>query len=121
MPHLQQAKVPHDALAFTVADAVRVAGVGRSKLYQAIGSGALPAHKLGQRTLILAADLRTWLCGLPLVKPAPPVGLAVAAPEPSLTRQGPGAFSADAFTASPAPTRTAPAGLPGDGAVQRPR
>lgn len=41
------------------------AGVGRSTIYGAINSGALHARKAGRRTLILDADLKTWLNSLP--------------------------------------------------------
>ncbi len=39
-------------LAHTVPDAVRISGIGRSKLYDLIRSGALDARKLDGRTLI---------------------------------------------------------------------
>ena len=41
------------------------AGVGRSTVYAAINAGALRARKAGRRTLILDADLKTWLDSLP--------------------------------------------------------
>lgn len=40
-----------------VDDAVRDFGVGRTKLYQLIRDGALPAHKLGRRTLLRVDEL----------------------------------------------------------------
>jgi excisionase family DNA binding protein len=38
-----------------------LAGVGRTTIYEAIGSGALPSLKIGKRRLILIASLRDWL------------------------------------------------------------
>ena len=56
-------------LAFTVSEAARRAGVGRSSLYEAIARGELPLRKFGKRSLIRVADLQTWLDGLPTAKP----------------------------------------------------
>ncbi|MEQ9435650.1 helix-turn-helix domain-containing protein [Hyphomonas sp.] len=55
----------HPPLAYTVNHACAVADCGRTKLYEAIGDGSLRVKKLGNRTLILAEDLRDWLTGLP--------------------------------------------------------
>jgi excisionase family DNA binding protein len=52
-------------LSYSVADAVKLSGVGRTALYEEIKAGRLKAHKLGRRTLILADDLQHWLAGLP--------------------------------------------------------
>jgi excisionase family DNA binding protein len=54
-----------ERLAYTIAEAVEAAGVGKSTLYCAIQGGELTARKSGRRTLILAADLSGWLNGLP--------------------------------------------------------
>jgi excisionase family DNA binding protein len=51
-------------LAHTVPEAVRISGIGRSKLYELIRSGALDARKLGGRTLIPAEALRALITGL---------------------------------------------------------
>jgi excisionase family DNA binding protein len=57
-----------EPIAYTIEDAAKVVGIGRTKLYEAIKKGELPYKKLGRRTLILAADLRGWLDGLPSVR-----------------------------------------------------
>ena len=55
----------HAPLAYTVNHACAVADCGRTTLYAAIGDGSLRVKKLGNRTLILAEDLRDWLACLP--------------------------------------------------------
>lgn len=53
----------HEGL--SVIQACRIAGVGRTTLYAALASGALPARKLGRRLIILRSDLLTWMTDLP--------------------------------------------------------
>ena len=48
-------------LAYTVADAVRVSGIGRTTLYSLMGQGRLPIVKIGNRTLIRRIDLENLL------------------------------------------------------------
>lgn len=48
-------------LAVAPAEAARLAGVGRSTLYLALKSGALPSIKLGKRRLIRVDALEAWL------------------------------------------------------------
>jgi excisionase family DNA binding protein len=50
---------------FSIAEACAVAGIGRTKLYQAIADGTLLARKFGKRTIILRTDLRAFLASLP--------------------------------------------------------
>ena len=50
-------------LAVAPAEAARLAGVGRTTLYAALSSGALPSLKLGRRRLIKLDALRAWLDG----------------------------------------------------------
>ena len=57
-----------DPLAYTIPQAAEAATTGKTALYEALGSGELPAHKRGRRTLILAADLRDWLQRLPALE-----------------------------------------------------
>ena len=54
-----------EVLAYTVADAIKVAAVSRTELYRAAKRGDLTFHKRGKRTLILADELRRWLAALP--------------------------------------------------------
>lgn len=41
-----------------------VTGLGRTKIYEAINCGELPARKMGKRTIILQEDLQTFLLKL---------------------------------------------------------
>jgi excisionase family DNA binding protein len=43
----------------------RLAGCGRTKIFEALKNGDLAAYKWGRKTLILDADLRHWLAALP--------------------------------------------------------
>ncbi len=43
-------------------------GLGRTSLYEEIKTGRLRAVKNGNRTLVLAEDLRSWLASLPPIK-----------------------------------------------------
>lgn len=52
-------------LAVSIAEAVRLSGIGRSSVYVAIKSGALPIRKAGRRTLIQLDALRAWVAALP--------------------------------------------------------
>jgi excisionase family DNA binding protein len=52
----------------SVLEACRVAGIGRTKIYEAISAGRLKARKFGKRTLILRTDLREFLANLPMVR-----------------------------------------------------
>jgi excisionase family DNA binding protein len=45
-----------------------LAGIGRTKLYEAISAGELVARKYGKRTLILRSDLSNFLSNLPTVQ-----------------------------------------------------
>lgn len=48
-------------IAVSPAEAARIAGVGRTKLYQALNSGALPSFKIGSRRLIRVSEIDAWL------------------------------------------------------------
>ena len=49
----------------SVTEACAIAGIGRTKIYEAISSGALKARKFGKRRIILRSDLQAFLVGLP--------------------------------------------------------
>lgn len=51
-------------ISLSIEEAAAATGIGRTKLYQKINSGELPAKKLGKKTLILQADLEVFLAGL---------------------------------------------------------
>jgi excisionase family DNA binding protein len=61
MAHATSSAPPLEPLAVSVAAATRLAGVGRTSIYEAIGTGELASCKLGTRRLILVDDLRAWL------------------------------------------------------------
>ena len=50
-------------LAYRMDEAVQVSGLGRTFLYEYIGSGKLPSIKIGGRRLILHDDLLAFLKG----------------------------------------------------------
>jgi excisionase family DNA binding protein len=50
----------------SVPEACEVAGLGRTKLYEAIAAGELKARKYGKRRIILREDLCAFLSGLPV-------------------------------------------------------
>jgi excisionase family DNA binding protein len=52
-------------LTLTLPQAVRASGWSRSKLYELISSGDLPACKLGARTYIRLEDLKAFVASLP--------------------------------------------------------
>jgi len=51
----------------SIPEACAVAGIGRTKIYEAIANGSLRARKYGKRTIVLRSDLRDFLSGLPVV------------------------------------------------------
>lgn len=54
-----------EVLSHTIAEAMKVTGLGRSSLYEAIGAGKIAAKKSGKRTLIPAESLRAFVANLP--------------------------------------------------------
>jgi excisionase family DNA binding protein len=56
--------------AHSINQVTKIAGVGRSFLYDEISAGRLVAKKAGRRTLILEADLNAWLASLPVTRSA---------------------------------------------------
>lgn len=49
-------------------EACKIAGLGRTTVYQAIADGQLVARKVGKRTIILRQDLNRFLVALPVLK-----------------------------------------------------
>jgi len=49
-------------------EACKIAGLGRTTVYQAIADGQLVARKAGKRTIILRGDLQDFLLALPVLK-----------------------------------------------------
>lgn len=56
-------------ISYTIEQACVVSGIGRTKLYEVLDSGALPAKKWGKRTLILRSDLMKFLSSLESYSP----------------------------------------------------
>lgn len=52
----------------SVLEACQIAGIGRTKIYEAIAAKRLKARKLGKRTIVLRTDLRDFLASLPEVE-----------------------------------------------------
>lgn len=50
-----------DRRAFTIPEACKICGIGRSSLYSEMKSGRLKASKVGRRTIIRSSDLDAWL------------------------------------------------------------
>lgn len=51
-------------IALSIEEVQSATGLGRTKIYEILKTGALPARKLGKRTLILKTDLDSFLAGL---------------------------------------------------------
>ena len=54
-----------EPLALSVAEAARISGSSRSKLYEALQRRELRGKKLGRRTIILREALASYLASLP--------------------------------------------------------
>ena len=48
-------------IAVSPAEAARMAGIGRTKLYEIMGANELASIKLGSRRLIRVSDIEAWL------------------------------------------------------------
>lgn len=53
----------------SISETCALLGLGRTKLYQIIGSGTLPAKKIGKRTVIIRDDLDAFLSNLQSYSP----------------------------------------------------
>lgn len=52
-------------IALTIPNAVKVSGMSRTSIYEALKRGDITARKAGRRTLISFADLQAYLASLP--------------------------------------------------------
>jgi excisionase family DNA binding protein len=57
--------IMYEKLFYTISDTCRLLSVGRTKLYELIGSGEIPVRKLGKKSLVAATDLTRWAERLP--------------------------------------------------------
>jgi excisionase family DNA binding protein len=55
-------------VAYSVAEVMKLAGLGHDTIYKQIHAGHLKARKVGRRTVVLASDLQTFLESLPVMK-----------------------------------------------------
>jgi len=62
---MQIATIELEREGLSVREACMVAGIGRTRLYDAIAEGVLKARKHGKRTLVLRSDLLEFLKALP--------------------------------------------------------
>ena len=51
-------------LTLTIPEVISVTGIGRTKIYELINSGEIPAKKIGIKTVVLKADLDQFLNSL---------------------------------------------------------
>ena len=66
MPTSLPIETQADRLAFSLADAASLIGVGKSTLHDLIATGKLPVRKLGRRSLVLREDLEDYVQSLPV-------------------------------------------------------
>jgi excisionase family DNA binding protein len=57
-----------EQLLYTVAQCCRLAAIGRTKFYELVATGEIPIRKIGNKTLVAASDLRSWVEHLPAVE-----------------------------------------------------
>jgi excisionase family DNA binding protein len=50
-----------EPLAVSVEEAERISGIGRTKLYELLTSGAIKSRKVGRRRLVIVWSLRAYL------------------------------------------------------------
>nr|WP_255726467.1 helix-turn-helix domain-containing protein [Microvirga sp. ACRRW] len=54
-------KEPLVPFAYSISEAARMAGIGKTKLYEEVKEGRLPLRKVGRKSLIFRDDLMKWL------------------------------------------------------------
>jgi excisionase family DNA binding protein len=57
---------PTEKLALTIQEAAQLSSLGRTSIYKAIREGQLISRKYGTRTVIMRADLTSFLTNLPV-------------------------------------------------------
>ena len=57
-----------DVMAYSIKAAAEQIGCGLTFIYREIGAGRIEARKMGDRTLILAKDLKAYVESLPKAK-----------------------------------------------------
>lgn len=60
-PEMVEMNASTEILAYRIPDAVRVSGIGRTKIFELIKTGDLRAVRVGGRTLVPASELRRLL------------------------------------------------------------
>lgn len=55
-----------EPIGLSIAQVCALSGIGRTRIFAAIGTKALVARKCGRRTVVLREDLIAFLRGLPL-------------------------------------------------------
>ena len=58
-----------EPLAYRVEGAAAAIGVSRSKVWELVATGDIPARKLAGATVVLRSDLEAYLSGLPAARP----------------------------------------------------
>ncbi|RYC33880.1 DNA-binding protein [Lichenibacterium minor] len=53
----------------SVDEACHVAGIGKTRMYELLRSGSVPARRIGRRIIILRSDLLAWMDALPRWEP----------------------------------------------------
>lgn len=51
-------------LSLSIEEVQEISGLGKTKIYQLLKTGEIPAKKIGKRTLVLRSDLEAFLSGL---------------------------------------------------------
>ena len=59
-----QANNKHGKEAYSISEVQKICSIGRTKIYELINNGTLPARKLDKRTFILRSDIETFLNNL---------------------------------------------------------
>jgi excisionase family DNA binding protein len=54
-----------DQLLYTVSECCRLLAIGRTKFYELAAKGEIPIRKIGQKSVVAAADAKRWADSLP--------------------------------------------------------